>query len=141
MLALFRDVRTDQPRAISRTYFDRDARKLERKFLGPVGGCAIKLDSDDAVLGGLHVCEGIESAMAARLLRYRPCWALGSKGAIGAFPVLAGIECLTILAEGDAEREAQACAARWHEAGREVFLLNAVDGKDANDVLMQRGTR
>ena len=139
MIALFRDIRTDEPRAVSRTYLDKDARKTERKFLGAVGGCAIKLDADDTVLGGMHLTEGIESGMAARQLRLKPCWALGSKGAIGAFPVLSSIECLTILAEPDAAKETEACAARWHAAGREVFLLDAVDGKDANDVLMQRG--
>jgi hypothetical protein len=140
MLALFRDIRTDEPRAVSRTYLDKDARKIERRFLGPVGGCAIKLDADDAVLSGLHIGEGVESAMAARQLKMRPCWALGSKGAIGAFQVLAGVESLTILAEPDAERETEACAFRWHSAGREVFFLDAVGGGDANDVLLRRGT-
>jgi hypothetical protein len=138
MIALFRDIVTDEPRAVSRTFLDKDARKIERKFLGPVGGAAVKLDRDDAVIGGLHVAEGVESALAARQLKMRPCWALGSKGAIGAFPVLAGIETLTILAEPDAAKETETCAARWFEAGREVFLLDAIDGKDANDVLMRR---
>ena len=53
MLALFRDIRSNEPRAVSRTYLDRDACKLERKFLGPVGGAVIKLDGEDAVLDGL----------------------------------------------------------------------------------------
>jgi hypothetical protein len=112
MLALFRDIQTDEPRAVSRTYLDKDTQKIERKFLGPVGGCAIKLDADGAVLGGLLIAEGVESAMAARQLDLRPTWALGSKGAIGAFPVLEGVECLTILGEADAEREIHLCAAR-----------------------------
>lgn len=139
MLALFRDIRTDEPRAVSRTFLDKDGRKIERKFLGPVGGCAIKLDADDAVLSGLHVGEGVETCMAARQLGLNPCWALGSKGAIASFPLIAGVEALTILAEPDAAKETETCASRWHAAGREVFLLDAVDGKDANDVLMQRG--
>jgi putative DNA primase/helicase len=139
MLALFRDIQTDEPRAVSRTFLDANARKIERRFLGPVGGCAVKLDADDTVLGGLHIGEGIESCLAARQLKMMPCWALGSKGAIGSFPVLAGVEALTILAEPDAAKETEACAACWHAAGREVFFMNAVDGKDANDVLMRRG--
>lgn len=40
MLALFRNVRTDAPQAISRTFLDREGGKIERKFLGPVGGAA-----------------------------------------------------------------------------------------------------
>jgi hypothetical protein len=84
LLALFRDIRTDEPRAISRTYLDREGRKIGRKFLGPVGGAAVKLDPDDAVLKGLHVGEGVETCMAARQLGLRPTWALGSAGAIAA---------------------------------------------------------
>jgi hypothetical protein len=137
-LALFRDIRNDEPRAISRTFLDAHGRKLERKFLGPVGGSAIKLDPDEDVLGGLHIGEGAESCLAARQLGCRPCWALGSKGAIGVFPVLSHIETLTILAEPDAEREVEACASRWHLAGREVLITRTVGGgKDANDVLMR----
>lgn len=141
MLAIFRDIVTDEPRAVSRTFLSSDGRKLERKFLGSVGGCAIKLDADDAVLGGLHIAEGVESAMAARQLRLKPCWALGSKGAIASVPVLSAVEAITILAEPDATKETETCAARWHAADREVFFLDAVDGKDANDVLMQREAR
>jgi len=135
VLALFRDIRTDEPRAVGRTFLDRDARKLDRKFLGPVGGCAIKLDADDAVLAGLHIGEGVETCQAGRQFGLRPAWALGSKGAIGAFPVLDGIEALTILAEPDAEREVETCARRWHAADREVFINRAIGGKDLADVL------
>ena len=135
MVTLFRSIETNRPQAISRTFLDCDAHKIERKFLGPVGGCAIKLDADDALLGGLHIAEGAETGLAARQLGLRPTWALGSKGAIGAFPVLSGIESLTILAEPDAERETQQCARRWHEAGGEVLITRTVGGKDANDVI------
>jgi putative DNA primase/helicase len=135
MLALFRDVRSDKPIAISRTFLDREARKLDRRFLGPVGGCAIKLDPDDAVLAGLHIGEGLETCLAARQLGLRPCWALGSKGAIGAFPVLNGVEALTIFAEPDAAKQIEACAARWHAASREVLINRAIGGKDLADVL------
>jgi putative DNA primase/helicase len=137
MVALFRDIKSDGPRAVSRTFLDKDARKIERKFLGPVGGCAIKLDADDAVLGGLHVGEGVETCMAARQLGLRPTWALGSAGAIASFPILNGVECLTLLAEHDdaSARAVEACAARWHAAGREVIINEAIGGKDLNDAL------
>jgi putative DNA primase/helicase len=135
MLALFRNIASGRPQAVGRTFLDGEARKIERKFLGPVGGAAIMLDPSDAVLGGLHVGEGVETCLAARQLGLRPCWALGSKGAIGAFPVLSGIEALTILAESDAERETQGCAARWHDARREVFINRPIGGKDLNDAI------
>jgi hypothetical protein len=138
MIALFRSIETNEPQAVSRTFVDHDACKLERRFLGPVGGAAIKLDDDADLLGGLHIGEGIETCLAARQLRLRPTWAVGSKGAIGAFPVLAGVDCLTLLAELDAEREIEACAARWHAAGREVFVNEPIGGKDLNDAIRRR---
>ena len=135
MVALFRSIATDEPQAVSRTFLDLEGRKIARKFLGPVGGCAIKLDPEEEVLGGLHLGEGVETCFAARQLGLRPTWALGSEGAIGTFPVLAGVECLTILAEPDAEREIDACAVRWHAAGREVLINRPVGGKDLNDAI------
>ena len=56
---------------------------------------AIKLDADENVEQGLHIGEGIETCLAGRQLDFKPCWALGSAGAIRGFPVLSGIEALT----------------------------------------------
>jgi hypothetical protein len=78
MLALFRNVLTGEPQAVSRTFLDREGRKLGRKFLGPVAGTAVMLDAFDIVLEGLHIGEGVETCMAARRLGLRPCWALGA---------------------------------------------------------------
>jgi putative DNA primase/helicase len=141
MVALFRNVRTDEPQAVSRTFLDYKGRKFARKFLGPVGGAAIKMDPDDEVLGGLHIGEGLETCMAARQLGLRPTWALGSAGAVAAFPVLSGIETLTILAEHDeaSARAVQACADRWLAAGRDVIVNEPIGGKDLNDSI--RGDR
>jgi putative DNA primase/helicase len=120
MIALFRNIATDAPQAISRTFLDHGARKIERKFLGPVGGAAIKLDGDAEVTHGLHIGEGIETCLAARMLGLKPAWALGSAGAIASFPVLSGIECLSILREHDEAnaRASDACSAAWYAAGR-----------------------
>jgi ribosomal protein L37AE/L43A len=137
MLALFRNILTGEPQAVSRTFFDREGKKLGRRFLGPVWGAAIMLDAFDEVLGGLYVGEGVETCMAARQLWLRPCWALGSAPAVAAFPVLGGVECLTLLRENDqaSERACEACAARWHAAGREVFMNQPIIGKDLNDAI------
>jgi hypothetical protein len=139
MIALFRDVVTDDPRAVSRIYLDRDGRKMRRAFLGPVGGAAIKLDVDEVVLGGLHIGEGVETCLAAQQLGLRPTWALGSAGAIAAFPVPNGIETLTIIVDhdetGTGEKAARACEVRWLGAGKEVVLLRSDALGDFNDVL------
>ena len=50
-----------------------------------------------------------------------------------------------ILAENDEanERAAEACATRWHDAGREVFINRPTSGNDLNDALqaMERSRR
>jgi putative DNA primase/helicase len=135
MLALFRDIVSDEPKAISRTFLTPEGSKIERKFLGPVGGCAIKFDPEEEVLAGLHIGEGIETCLSARQMGLRPTWALGSAGAIAAFPVLSGIECLSFLREHD-EANAKAavtCATQWHESFREVRNVWPDTGGDLND--------
>jgi putative DNA primase/helicase len=138
MLALFRDINTNEPCGIHRTFLDGAGRKVDRKMLGRAGGAAIKLDADASVMLGLHLGEGIETCMAARLAGFRPVWALGSANAIASFPVLAGVEAITILGEvndgGANDRAATACAARWINAGHEAFIVRPLLGGDLNDV-------
>jgi hypothetical protein len=140
MIALFRSIDTGKPQAVSRTFLDREGSKIERRFLGRVGGAAVMLDPFDTVTQGLHIGEGIETCLAARALGLRPAWALGSAGAIAAFPVLDGIGCLTFLAEHAAasERAVETCAERWHAAGREVMINRPIGGKDLNDAIRGR---
>jgi putative DNA primase/helicase len=141
MLALFRSVLTGEPRAISRTFLDSEGKKLGRKFLGPVLGAAVMLDPFDCVTHGLFIGEGVETCMAARQLNLRPVWALGSSGGVKAFPILSGVECLTLLKEADdaSAKACAACAARWHATGREVFINSPTSGKDLNDAIRVRG--
>ena len=139
VLALFRNIVTDEPQAISRTFLDREGRKIERKFLGPVAGAAVMMDANENVLGGLHIGEGVETCMAARQLGLRPTWALGSAGAVAAFPVLPGIEALNVIVDHDAngagEKAAREVEARWLAAGREVNLIRSDTPGDLNDAL------
>jgi hypothetical protein len=137
IVALFRDIRTDEPCGIHRTFLDGAGRKLGRKMLGRASGAAIKLDADENVTLGLHIGEGVETCLSAFLMGFHPVWALGSASAIGTFPVLAGIEAITVLGEvddgGANHRAAQACAARWIEAGREALIVEPLVGRDLND--------
>ena len=139
LLALFRSIATGEPQAISRIFLDHDAHKTGRQFFGPVAGAAVMLDGFDEVTAGLHICEGVETGMAARQFDLKPTWALGSAGAIAAFPLLGGVECLILLQENDeaSARACGACAARWHAAGREVeILITPKAGKDINDIII-----
>jgi|SRR6516165_6364356 hypothetical protein len=65
MVALFRDIRTNEPCGIHRTFLDGIGRKLDRKMLGRARQAAIKLDADESVTLGLHIGEGIETCLAA----------------------------------------------------------------------------
>ena len=134
ILALFRNIFTGAPQAIHRIGLNPDGTKIDRMMLGPTAGASIKLDPAGT---GLVIGEGIETVLAARQLGFRPAWATGSVGAIAVFPLLPGIEALTILAEAGepSSMAVQACGQRWSEAGREVIVVSPRTGSDINDAL------
>jgi hypothetical protein len=140
LLALYRDIATDEPRAIMRTALTPDGHKIDRKAMGPVGGCAVKLSDDADVTMSLTIGEGLETTLAGLLKGFSPAWALGSDSGIAKFQVRAGVEALTILGEKDAtganERAVKECAARWLAADRAIYRLTSTIGGDLNDALM-----
>jgi putative DNA primase/helicase len=130
LVVAFRPIRNDDetrlPQAIHRIGLNPDGSKLGKMMLGPVGGCAVKLDPDEDVEEGLGICEGIETGIAIRMAGWRPVWCLGSAGAIRTFGPIPGIECLTIFADHDQNgvgvSAARQCAQAWQAAGCEVFI-------------------
>jgi putative DNA primase/helicase len=139
MITAFRSIADDTLQAIHRTALTPDGKKIDRKMLGPVAGAAIKIDADENVEQGLMIGEGFETCLAARQLGLRPVWALGSAGAIANFPVLAGVDALTILAETDDSganaKAIRACGNRWAAAGREVIVATPYVRGDMNEAL------
>ena len=137
MMAAMRGVVEDRITAVHRARLADNGTKLGRKMIGPVRGTAVKLDPDDAVTVGLAVGEGIETVLAARMLGFKPAWAMTSAGAVAALPVLPGVEALTLLAENDltSARAVESCAARWHAAGREVTIIEPTRGSDMADLI------
>lgn len=136
MVAMFRDMLTNAPVAVHRTFLDDGGRKLERKMLGPAKGAAIKLSPDQDVEGGIGIAEGIETALTIMSSGWRPVWALGSAGAIERFPILPGVSSITVFADHDDAglAAARACARRWAADGRENrILIPAATGHDWND--------
>ena len=127
MLALLRDIKTDKPRAIHRTALTPAGGKIGRMVLGPKSGTAVKLSPDDEVTMGLTIAEGIETALSGVQLGWRPAWSVIDAAGIAKFPVLSGIETLTILVDNDksgtGQRSALECSSRWTSAGREVFRV------------------
>lgn len=145
MVALFRDIRTGQPCGIHRTALKPDgsgkAFDDAKAMLGRARDAVIMLDPFDAVELGVAVCEGIESALSARhspAQWLRPMWACGSAGAIARFPVLGGVEVISVFADGDAtgRRAARALCQRYDCAGLEFDLYEPQsDAADANTIL------
>ncbi len=140
MLALMTSPVTAEPRGIHRTFLLPDgsgkaAVDPVRMMLGSAG--VVRLSPDDEVELGLGICEGIESGLAVMAAGWRPIWAAGSLGALIAFPVLDGIECLTVFADPKPHEiaGARACAARWAAAGREAVVRIPQAGGDWNDLL------
>ena len=126
----FRPFRNDDesgaPAAIHRIGLTARGENITKKMLGPIAGCAVKLDADMEVEEGLGVCEGIETGIAIRATGWRPIWALGSAGAIARLSPIPGIACLTIFADHDQNgvgaAAAKQCAQVWQAAGGEVFI-------------------
>lgn len=130
LLALLRDVRSGDACGTINVYLAQDGRdrlrdRKGKTSTGRAGGAAVMLDDYADVTLGLAICEGVETGMALQLADLRPVWALGGAGNLAAFPVLGGIEALTIAADADdaGQRAAEICAARWREAGREVAII------------------
>jgi hypothetical protein len=89
------------------------------------GGC-IRLVPDADVTTGLGLTEGIETGLAVMAAGWSPVWAAIDAGNMAAFPVLNGIESMTIFADHDTAglRDADACRRQWRDAGRECRIVN-----------------
>jgi hypothetical protein len=145
VVALIRNIKTDEPQGIQRTALETDGKQIKRngktlrRTLGLMAGGAIKIDDDADVTYGLCIGEGLETTLSGRAYGYRPAWAVLSNTGIRDFPILSGIDALTIFLENDANRAnahaVEQCVARWQEVGRDVFRLRPDVGNDLNDEL------
>jgi putative DNA primase/helicase len=122
LVALMTDPLSSEPIGVHRTFFASDGSKLERKMLGRQG--AIQLSPDDAVTMSLGLTEGIEDGLAVLHSGWRPVWSATCAGAIARFPVLPGVESLTVFADSDEPglQAAETCRDRWLAAGREAVV-------------------
>jgi phage/plasmid primase-like uncharacterized protein len=143
IVARFTDAITGEPKGIH----CRPITGEKPKVLGLMAGCVIRLWPDDQVCQGLVIGEGVETVLAAatrlthRGTRLVPAWAAGTAGNLAGFPVLPGIEALTILVDNDesgtGQRAAMQCSHRWCDAGRAVIrLMPSMAGADFNDLVM-----
>jgi DNA polymerase-1 len=144
LVALFRDVETNEVAGIHRIALTANAEKIDRMMLGswPTPR-AIKLrpTGEELLIG-----EGIETSVAGEMkICWRSgLWALGSAGSIGQLPVINGVKKLGVLVDRDrngvGEEASRRCATRWKSADRRVLLLipQRTD-TDFNDIVKEKG--
>jgi hypothetical protein len=83
------------------------------------------LSAFDEPTYGLMICEGAETGVALMMADLSPVWCCGGAGNLAAFPVLGGIEALTLAADADepGQNAAESVVTRWREAGRDPVII------------------
>jgi DNA polymerase len=140
LLALMRDVISDEITGIHRIGLTASADKIDRYMLGRPGAVKLWPAAPHLVVG-----EGLETTLAGALhftheeTPLRPAWSLVSSKTLSRLPVVPGVERLIILVDHDdtGVLAAESCTARWTLAGRTVVKLTPEPkGADFNDLLM-----
>jgi len=139
IIALLRDpVTAKLTGAISRTYVHGGRKVGKAKNLA--GSGVVQLSPDDEVLQGIHIAEGLETALDMMAKGFRPMWSCGSTTMMAKFPILNAIESITIFADNDeneaGEKAAREVERRWLEAGRETIVAVSPVCGDFNDITM-----
>ena len=113
--------------------------KRAKQYLGSVEGhvAVVRLSPDSDVETGLHICEGVETGLAALALGARPVWSCLDAGGIRRLPVLSGIESLTIFADADPVgiAAAEACRSNWSQNCEVRVFAARNEGEDLLDQL------
>ncbi len=124
---------------LHRTYLTDTGAKITKKMLGPCSGGAAHLVGNT---GPLVIAEGIETALSLPALYSNPAryWAALSAGGMKALELPQRHGDLFIAADGDpaGSKAAEALGTRASRLGWSVKILTAPEGKDWNDVLMER---
>lgn len=140
LVALITDTITGKPLSLHRTWItSRGKANLETPRLPLAGhsirGGCIRLWPEEYLTHGLAIGEGIETCLSLAHA-FEPVWATIDAGHLAKFPVIPGVEVLTIARDNDkagidASRE---CAHRWVAAGCEVRITSQSEN-DINDVV------
>jgi hypothetical protein len=135
LLALLSDIRTGEPSGLINVYLrpdgtDRLRDPKSKTSWGCAGGSAVMLSAFDEPTLGLTICEGVETGISLLMADLAPVWCCGGAGNLAAFPLLGGIEALTIAADADepGQKAAESVAARWRETGREAVIVAPLGG-------------
>ncbi len=101
-----------------------------KMMLGTAAGSVIKLSADEDVTLGLGICEGVEDGIAILNGEWAPVWCCMSASNMAAFPILNGVEALTVFCDADSPglKAAHAVVERWRAAGKEAEIAPPPDG-------------
>lgn len=129
LLCALADARTGEQCGIINIYLRPDGsdRLRDRKgkiITGRAKGAAVMLSEFDEPAAGLILCEGVETGVAIYQSGLRAIWACGGAGVLATFPMLGGIEALTIAADADepGQRAAKALAERWRQTSETSII-------------------
>jgi hypothetical protein len=135
LLALLSDVRTGEPCGSINVYLrpdgtDRLRDPKGKTTWGRAAGSAVMLSPFDDVTMGMVICEGVETGISLLMADLAPVWCCGGAGNLASFPVLGGIEALTIAADADeaGQKAGATVARRWRDAGREALTVAPPQG-------------
>lgn len=142
LVGLVTDTITNEPISLHRTWIRADGTKaavdpprMLLKGHRKAGG-VIRLWPDKTVEQGLAIGEGIETCLAAAHA-FTPIWSTIDAGNLSAFPILAGIDALTIYADADesGKRGASICARRWASIAEVTIVTPKQVGADIANVV------
>ena len=145
LVALITDIHTNVPLSLHRTWITATGKAdIEKpRLLLPnhaIKNGVIRLWPDEEVGHTLGLAEGIETALSLAWA-VQPMWSCIDAGHLERFPLLAGITQLYIARDNDPAgiKAANACALRWHQAGRYVEV-SYQDQNDVNDQVTEGET-
>lgn len=135
LLAVLCDVRTGEACGIINIHLrpdgtDRLRDKKGKTVTGRAKDAAVMLSDFADVTYGLTTCEGLETGVALLADDMAPIWCCGGASNLAKFPMLGGIEALTVAADTgkpgqDAADEVARC---WRDAGRQVRIITPRHG-------------
>ena len=134
LLALLRDIATGEPCGVHNIFLhpdgsDRLRDKKGKTTNGRVLGRPVLPSAFEDVTMGLTIAEGVETGISLLMDGLAPAWALCGAGNLAKFPVLGGIEALTVAADTGAagQTAAREPAAHSRKAGRKVRTITPPD--------------
>jgi len=114
---------TGEPTGVQRIFLTETGTKIKRWMLGKKG--VVCLTPYEDVTDGLGIVEGIECGLTLLVIGQGPIWCAMDAGSVGNFPIIPGIESLTIFADNDDPgiRGANDCQQTWVADGREARII------------------